>query len=527
LLSAARGSCCSWANTVELEQFIFVRVRVESPDEPSWFAALLQQAIDSTMIETLRADEGSFDLVVIGSGFGSLFFVEGYLGKRPDARILILERGHNNSHAWQLEHAKNSDIPPGSTFRRDPLHKIWNFTIGLGGGTNCWYGQSPRFHPNDFQMRTRYGVSQDWPLSYEDLEPYYLAAERKMSVSGAEEMSVVLPRSAPFPLPPHVTTSVDRVMRAAQPEFHFPIATARASVATGQRGRCCSSARCSLCPVDAKFTFENGFRNLADVASLEIRTGAEVTHLDVANATVREVRYRTDGREYVARGELVVLGANAIHSPAILLRSGIDHPLTGVGINEQVGYHAEALLDGLDSLDGGTITTGLNYMLYDGDFRKTRGAALVYFENRWPHGLRSEYGRWRQVVPLTVAVEDLPQDINRVTLDPDGTPRVVHGSVSEYARQGVEHSLAGLEKMLAPLPVERLDFIEMRPTESHIQGSLRMGIERTTSVIDATQIHHDVRNLVVVGSAVFPSCPSANPSLSVAALSLRSAASIA
>jgi choline dehydrogenase-like flavoprotein len=479
------------------------------------------------MTDTLRTDEGSFDLVAIGSGFGSLFFVDGYLRKHPQARILILERGRDNSYAWQIEHAMNSDIPHESTFRRNPLHKIWNFTIGLGGGTNCWFGQSPRFHPSDFQMRARYGVSQDWPLSYADLETYYVAAERRMSVSGSDDMASILPRSAPFPLPAHVPTSVDRLMRKAQPEFHFPIATARASIATEERSRCCSSARCSLCPVDAKFTFENGFRHFFATPTLEIRTQAEVTHLDVANGTVRGVHYRSNDREYVARGELVVLGANGIHSPAILLRSGVEHPLTGVGINEQIGYYAEALLDGVDNFDGSTITTGLNYMLYDGDFRKTAGAALVYFENRWPFGMRREYGRWRQLVPLTVAVEELPQEGNRVTVDADGMPRVSHASHSDYARNGVDRSFAGLTRMLAPLPVERLNFIEMRPTESHIQGTLRMGSDRATSVVDGKQLHHDVRNLVVVGSSVFPSCPTANPSLSVAALSLRSADLIA
>ena len=85
------------------------------------------------MAEALRADEGKFDVVVVGSGFGSLFFVEGYLRKRPSARILILERGRDNSHAWQIEHSRNSDIPPESTFRKPDGHKIWNFTIGLGG----------------------------------------------------------------------------------------------------------------------------------------------------------------------------------------------------------------------------------------------------------------------------------------------------------------------------------------------------------------------------------------------------------
>ena len=479
------------------------------------------------MADALRADEGTFDVVVIGSGFGSLFFVEGLLRKRPRARILMLERGRGRSHAWQIEHGRNSDIPPETTFRRPDGHKVWNFTIGLGGGTNCWFAQTPRFHPNDFKVRSLYGVSQDWPLDYEELEPYYVAAERKMSVAGSEEMSRVLPRSAPFPQPPHVLTSVDRLMSKAQPNFHFPIATARASVASGERGRCCATARCSLCPVDAKFTFENGFRNLIAHPTLEIRTECEVTHLDRSNDVVTGVRYRHGGREHSARGELVVLGANAIHSPAILLRSGVDHSLTGVGINEQAGYYAEALLDGVDNFDGGTITTALNYMLYDGDFRKESGSALVYFENRWPFGLRTEFGRWRQLVPLVVAVEDIPRPDNRVTLDGDGMPLVVHASVSAYAQKGIDRSFEGLERLLAPLPIEDIRFVETRPTESHVYGSLRMGRDRADSVVDAKQIHHDVRNLVVVGSAVFPSCPAANPSLSVAALSLRAAESIA
>src|SRR5690606_897586 len=138
------------------------------------------------------------------------------------------------------------------------------------------------------------------------------------------------------------------------------------------------SARCALCPVDAKFTFENGFKQLAAQPNMETLTGAEVTHLDTVGDTVRAVRYLRAGRAQHVRGELVVLGANAIHSPAILLRSGVDHPYTGVGINEQVGYDAEAFIADIDNFDGGTITTALNYMLYDGEFRRTSGAALVY-----------------------------------------------------------------------------------------------------------------------------------------------------
>jgi choline dehydrogenase-like flavoprotein len=464
-----------------------------------------------------------FDLVVVGSGFGSLFFVEGFLTQRPAARVLILERGRLNDHAWQLQHQANSDIDPQQTYRRSQDHKIWNFTIGVGGGTNCWYGQTPRLHPSDFRTHSRYGVAQDWPLTYKELEPYYVRAEWKMSVAGSPSMERILPRSQPFPLPEHKLTSIDEIMQRAQPEFHFPIATARASVPTEQRAACCASARCSLCPVNAKFTFENGFGNLRGHPRVQIRTGCEVRQFDAANGIARAAVYIHDGREQRVSGDLFVLGANAIHSPAILLRSGIDHPLTGVGIHEQAGYGVEVMLDGIDGLDGGTITTALNYSLYDGDFRREYGGALIYFENRWPFGLRKEYGRWRQIAPLVVAVEDLPQNDNRVTVDSDGMPRVSHVRISPYAQEGIERSRAAIEKVLAPLPVESIEFRGTRPTESHIQGSLRMGVNRTDSVVDARQVHHDVRNLVVVGSSVFPSCSCANPSLTVAALSLRSA----
>jgi choline dehydrogenase-like flavoprotein len=466
-------------------------------------------------------------LVVIGSGFGSLFFIDGFLKKRPKTRVLVLERGQSHDHAWQLAQQRNSALDPRDTFRTPRGHKTWNFTIGLGGGTNCWYGDTERMHPSDFRMRSRYGVGEDWPFGYEELERHYLAAEQRMSVAGSNDIAAIAPRSAPFPLPPHPITSVDRAIQRAQPTLHFPLPSARASTASAGRGKCCSTSRCDLCPVDAKFTFWNGFAHLRANAAIEFQVDSEVTRLDVANRIVRGVVYRRGEREHWAHGNLVVLGANAIHSPAILLRSGVDHPLTGVGINEQVSYNAEALIRGIDNFDGGTTMTCINYSLYDGDFRKNRAGALVFFSNRWQLGLRLEVGRWRQLVPLLVLVEDLPQASNRVVLDPDGVPRVLHADVSNYAKRGVEHSFAALERVLAPLDIERIVFRGMRGTESHIQGSLRMGHDRSTSVVDAKQVHHDVRNLVVVGSAVLPTCPPADASLTVAALSLRSAEAIA
>ncbi|WP_072395375.1 GMC family oxidoreductase [Hyphomicrobium sp. CS1GBMeth3] len=465
----------------------------------------------------------TYDLIVIGSGFGALFFLDRFLKARPKARAIVLEWGSANSHEWQVSNNRNSPIAPADAHVQVPDQKPWNYTIGLGGGTNCWFGQSPRLHPNDFSLFTKYGVGRDWPVSYDDLERYYLEAETIMNISGAEEMAQIMPRSAPFPQPAHRVSSVDRVMMNAQPDKHVPIATARARVATDDRSRCCATARCNLCPVDAKFTALNGFKHLLSHPKIEWVFGAQVMEIDHSAGVATGVRYAKDGREETVDGDLTVLGANGIQSPAILLRSKIDEGKAGVGVTEQLGFEVEVLLDGLDNFDGSTITTGLNFSLYDGEFRKDRGAALVYFENRWSHGLRKEYGRWRQTLPLTIAVENMPLETYSVTLDVNRRASVNHGTFSDYAERGQKAVLDSLERILTPLPVERIIFRGERPTESHIQCSLPMGTDRQRSIVDPGLVHHGIRNLIVVGSAVFPTCPPANPSLTVAALSLRAA----
>ncbi len=254
-----------------------------------------------------------------------------------------------------------------------------------------------------------------------------------------------------------------------------------------------------------------------------VATEAEVRTMDEASGVIRSVTFVHAGVEITVTGDLVVLGANGIQSAAIMERSGLGGGLVGRGLHESLGTEYEAFLGGVDNFDGSTITTGINYALYDGDHRREAGGALVFFENRWKHGFRAERGRIRQVLPFMTMVEDLLQDENRVTVDGKGNAVVEWNGFSTYARRGVERAEERLADLLAPLPVERIEFRGERPTESHVQGTLRMGNDPTTSVVDQGLFHHRIRNLVVVGSAVFASCSAANPSLTVAALSLQAA----
>lgn len=462
-----------------------------------------------------------FDCIVIGSGFGSAFFLHELLRRRP-GRILLLEWGGHNPIDWQVAHQANSPMPDDTTYSSNS-DKPWNFTIGLGGGTNCWFAQTPRLHPNDFKLKSLYDVGEDWPISYSDLEDAYCDAEDIMSISGDPDMAQIMPRSRPFPQPPHRMPLPDRIMKAAQPDRHFTMPTGRARIATDTRNACCASLRCQFCPADAKFTANNSLMHLFEAPEVSVVTGAEVRRLDHRGNSVRAVSFRANNREYLVTGDLFVLGANAIHSPAILQRSDLGGGLVGKGLHESYGAAFEVFLDGVENFDGSTITTGLNFGLYDGPHRASYGAALVYFENRWAHGMRLERGRMRETLPLVIVTEDLLEDGNRVTLDENDDAFVEYVGASNYAIRGMAEARRKLPELLAPLPVEQIFDRGVRGTESHLQGTLRMGHDPATSVVDAGLLHHQLRNLVVVGTSTFPTCSCANPSLTAAALSLRAA----
>lgn len=466
-----------------------------------------------------------YDVVVIGSGFGSAFFLHEF-SKRRKARTVMLEWGRHNTHDWQVEHDANTDLPTKQTYRSNST-KPWNYTIGLGGGTNCWYGSTPRFHPNDFKLKTLYGVGQDWPVGYDDLEPFYCEAEAIISISGDPDMTRIMPRSTPFPQPPHRMSTPDRIMKAAQPGQHFAAPTARSRVATEQRNPCCATFHCWLCPMDAKFTANNGLMHVFENPQVSVGLGCEVRRLEYAGGSIRSVVFVSNGKEFRISGDLFVLGANAIQSPAIMLRSGLDGEFVGHGLFEGYGWCYEAYLDGVENFDGSTIETGLNFGLHDGPHRASSGATLVCFQNRWHYGLRPEAGRLRQTLPLVLITEELPQPGNFVGLDENGNAFVHYAGPSDYAVQGALRAKEKLPELLKPLPVEEIFDRGGRSSESHIQGTLRMGTDATDSVIDGDMIHHRFRNLVIVGTSTFPTCSSVPPSLTAAALSLRTASRIA
>lgn len=470
------------------------------------------------------ANDQSWDVVVIGSGFGSLFFLHKYLAHRPNDRILILEKGGHNTREWQLEKQLNSPIDNASTYRNGgKTDKPWAFTIGLGGSTNCWWGLTPRLHPTDFAVSTLTGTGVDWPLRYDDLVPYWQEAEQIMLVAGPDDLGEIYPGTAPYAQPAHRLTTVDELIRGTKGHKHFAMPTAKLSRSAGDRGRCCSTSTCNLCPVNAKFTALNGMADVLSHPSVSICLDSEASYLDAAGGAVKSVRFRNADKDYTARCDFCVLGANAIHSPFIMLRSGISGHGVGRYLGEKMLANVEVKLDGLDHYDGGTATTAFNLTVLEEGRSAERASAVYIFKNGFEHGLRLEPGRWRQSVPISIYVEDHFAYENGVFDDGGDKPLVKFNGFSSYCHAGLKHALERVPDIVANLPVESIDFVQIWPTMGHVQGSLRMGRSIEDSVVDSDLLCHSVRNLAVVGTSVFPTCGSANPSLTAAALSLRAA----
>jgi choline dehydrogenase-like flavoprotein len=481
----------------------------------------------------------SYDLILVGTGFASSFFLHEYLRHaKPDAKILVLERGRRFSFRELLEIRHGLRTIGDRTFRRSG-RKPWLYAPSFGGTSNMWYGNTPRFLPEDFELHSRFGVGLDWPIGYDELEPYYCDAEDLMTISGPSERSPV-PRSRPYPQSPHELSNPEKLLLARHDDFHVcPTARAhdgpRPGVAT-DRAACCASFTCNFCPTDSKFTVLNGLAHLYDDPRVELRLGAVAQTLTSAAGIVTGVEWLQEdpnglaGPEAVAArsdafatAEVVALGANALFNPHILLRSGLDDGVVGRHLHEQVGVDALISLDGVDGFNGSTSCTGHHYRFARGEHRRERAAMLLETFTRIH--LRIGKGKWRQSLRVTGIFEDLPDARNHVAVDRQDPTKPVtrYRSYSDYAQRSIDRFAQDLEIMLEGLPVEDVSIEKPRDSEGHILGTARMGRDPASSVVDAEQLHHRLRNLYVLGGSSFPTSATANPSLTIAALSLRSA----
>jgi choline dehydrogenase-like flavoprotein len=511
----------------------------------------------------VRAPRHEADAVVIGSGVSGVLVARELM--RRGRHVTMVERGRHVPWEEQLEHVDDVSYPivEGAAERfegngagarhndenaSDGVDWLWQYVYAVGGTCNHWVGVAPRFLPEDFEMRSRYGVFVDWPLSYEELEPYYEEAERTLGVTGGTNE---LQPGAKAPVPAHPLSPQDRALAPHLAPF-VPLWQARPSRQVGERPPCCGSSRCELCPVDSRFSVLNGLPDVLEDPELELLTETVAARF-VTDGGRRRIAalecFDPQGERMELRARDYVLAANAIESPGLLLRSGLKTPDTGryFASRESLSATVTTRTD-LKLGYGATKSTGASYAYYSGAFRSERSAALLVTENPGrpevmfeavarklaaggsASDLRAEaVRRWSGTATFSIVLEDEPLPQNRVTLsatkDDFGLPlNRVRYNAGPYETGTVEHLLEDLPKRLRPLGATDMRLWK-EPQGAHLLGTLRMG-EGDRGVVDRDLCHHGLDNLYVAGGAVLPTFSATHPTLTIAALAIRLGRSI-
>lgn len=482
------------------------------------------------------------DVAIVGAGVSAALIAQPLLA--TGKRVVMLERGRLWSHAEQLADGGGwTDGSPGSAWNHelapDDEPYPWNYVYGVGGATLRWSGVAPRLAEGDFAMRSRYGVMQDWPVTYEELVPSFERAEAALQVAGA----VGAPEQ-----PAHPFSPLDRVLEPLLDPY-VPLPQARLSQPTAERPACCGATTCDLCPVDAKGTVLNTLGDVLEHPGLELRPSTVATRIALdpdGRAGAIEALELNGGPPVplTVRAPRFVLAAGGFENPALLLRSGIERPGTG----EYLFDHAHRTLlvvarDPVGVGHGTTIATGLSAAWLEGAFRSERSGAVVTPYNpgialaglladgllagRRGKRLHEEVvGRWERTIALDVLLEDVPQRARRIELSPRrdalGLPliRVHYGPATAYEDEGWRAIRGEIEARLAPLKPS--EFVEPRgPAGSHLLGTCRMATDGEDGVVDRDMRHLDVENLWVAGGSAFPTYGSLHPTLTIAALAVR------
>ena len=433
----------------------------------------------------------------------------------------------------------------------------------VGGTTWHWLGTCPRLLPSDFEMRTRYGVGVDWPIGYDELEPWYVQAEQEMGVAGESDIDAGSPRSAPFPMPAIPIASGDEVIRAAAAKHGIevvPNPQARNSVNGYQdRPQCCGNATCiPICPIQAKYDATYHVA-LAEAAGATVIENAVVFQIDVGeDGNVTGVHYRSpDEDDVTVTASQYVVAANAIETAKLLLMSKNDAAPNGVAnSSDQVGRnlmdHPWARASGIANFPYAgsrgplSVAGGDNIRAADtrGEYATFRfelghfvGNPATIAEAQIRKGLVGNE-LWTAVaktapheVLVAALLEQLPDPENRVEpdwdhLDEIGLPRPkLTYSHGDYTLDGWEQAKPVFADILAEVGVEDVEFSEPGGA-GHVLGTHRMGDDPSTSVTDSYGRTHDHPNLYLAGGGLFPTVGTANPTLTIVALALRTAMQI-
>lgn len=533
-----------------------------------------------------------YDVIIVGAGAGG-GVAAGVLAE-AGKRVLLLERGGQLSFEHDphdhLRHQRFSryghnagpDIEdnPRVTVDAQGQTRIilphedgyQNNAAAVGGGTRVYGAQAWRFLPQDFRMASLYGIPTgsslaDWPISYEDLEPYYARAEWEVGVAGDGVASARhWPRKKGFPLPPLPVNKQGHVLRAGASRLGWETLPIPALINTqpyNSRPACIQCQHCIgfTCPVDAKNGTHNTFITRALATGLcDLVTQAMVLriNIDASGHVIGVSYYDHEGKIQNAEAEVIICAGGAVETARLLLNSASPQHPHGLGNQyDQVGRHLQGhyypAAIGLmpepvyDGVGPGISTATIQFN--HGNSGVIGGAMMaddfielpVIF---WARQLPSDLPRWgmankhfmrdnyTRVMRVTGPVQEIPSPEARVTVDPSirdrweipvarlsGTTHMetVRTSAFMFERAKEWLQASGAIRVWGEPPGLYLS------GGQHQAGTCRMGDDPQTSVVDRWGRVHGHDNLFVTDGSVHVTNGGFNPVLTILALAFRAA----
>jgi choline dehydrogenase-like flavoprotein len=504
----------------------------------------------------------AYDVIIVGTGAGG-----GTLARHlapSGKRILLLERGDwlpREVQNWlsQDVFVDNRYISPDTWYDAEGKPFQPQIHYFVGGATKFYGAALYRLREEDFgDLRHHDGVSPAWPISYDELEPYYTKAEQLYEVHGARgEDPTEPPASAPYPFPavshePRIQQLSDDLAAAGFHPFHAPCGI-RLNETNMPYSHCvrCSTCDGFPCLVHAKSDAEVlGVRPALEHSNVTLLTNAKAVRLETneAGTAVTEVVVERDGTTESFAGDVVVVACGAANTAKLLLESANDkHPNGLANGSDQVGrnymFHDSVAVLALSREENPTVfqkTLGLNDFYFgNDDFEYPLGniqmvgkSQAEMFRGEKP-GETKLAPEWtldriaRHAIDFWLSTEDLPRPENRVTVDGDGKLTLSYTETNAEAKKRLYEKLRSLLGKLDMNPghlIHRFAYMKtVIPVAgcAHQAGTCRFGTDPATSVLNTDCRAHELDNLYVVDTSVFPSIGAVNPALTAMANSLR------
>jgi choline dehydrogenase-like flavoprotein len=503
-----------------------------------------------------------YDVIVIGSGAGGGTLVHRLApsGKK----ILLLERGD-----WLPREPQNWLAQDVFVNGRYNSEDTWYDGKGkqfapqvhyfVGGATKLFGAALYRLRAEDFgELRHQDGVSPAWPITYDELEPYYTQAERLYCVHGARGEDPTEPEaSEPYPFPPvshepRIQQLSDDLAAAGYRPFHAPCGV-MLDEGNMPYSRCVRCQDCDgfPCLVHAKSDAEViAVRPALEHDNVVLSTNAKAMSLrtNPGGTAVTEVVVDRDGQTETYTADIVVVSCGAANSARLLLASAGDkHPNGLANGSDQVGrnymFHNSQAVLALSKEPNPTVfqkTLGLNDFYFAGEefdyplgnIQMVGKSQAPMFRGEKPIETKLAPG-WslekiaEHAVDFWLSTEDLPRPENRVTLTDDGAIRLSY----TYSNEKPKKELYGkLKSMLGHLGMEGGHLLPHHaylkneiPVAgvAHQAGTCRFGVDPADSVLDTNCKAHELDNLYVVDTSFFPSIGAVNPALTAMANALR------